>query len=184
MALDPPVTPLAGDGLAILFEPLCEVASSIGVSVVIGEVPAGAGGYYRPKAKKIGLQPISTEISPNQLVKTLIHELAHALVRLDRRDDDPDLAYAEEEVVVECVVFWRDRSIRGFGAGRSVGDGCHRRRCRGARLARSASPMVARLRRAVGVAEGPREAGPDRGGDDDGCQEETDRGRARAASGS
>ena len=105
VALEPPIAPLAGDGLTVLFEPLREVASSIGVSVVIGEVPAGAGGYYRPEAKQIGLQPISTEISPNQLVKTLIHELAHALVRLDRREDDPALTYAEEEVVVECVAF-------------------------------------------------------------------------------
>ncbi len=32
-----------------------------------------------------------------------IHELAHALVRTDRREEDPDLTYGEEEVVVECV---------------------------------------------------------------------------------
>jgi hypothetical protein len=38
------------------------------------------------------------------------------------------LDYAEEELVVECVIFWLARSIRGLSAGRSVGDGCHRRR--------------------------------------------------------
>jgi antirestriction protein ArdC len=74
VALDRPIAPLAGDGLAPLFDPLRDLAASIGVSVVIGGVPAGAGGCYRPDTKAIGLQPISTEISPNQLVKTLIHE--------------------------------------------------------------------------------------------------------------
>ena len=103
VALDPPVAPIDGDGLASLFEPLRDLAASIGVSVRVGEVPAGAGGCYRTDGKEIGLQPISSEISPNQQVKTLIHELAHALVRLDRREEDPDLGYAEEEVVVECV---------------------------------------------------------------------------------
>ena len=33
------------------------------------------------------------------------HELAHALVRADRQDDDPELDYASEELVVESVVF-------------------------------------------------------------------------------
>lgn len=32
-----------------------------------------------------------------------MHELSHALVRADRRDDDPQLTYAEEEIVVETV---------------------------------------------------------------------------------
>lgn len=31
------------------------------------------------------------------------HELAHALVRHDRHDDDPDLSYAAEELVAESV---------------------------------------------------------------------------------
>ena len=29
--------------------------------------------------------------------------MAHALVRCDRREEDPQLTYGEEEVVVECV---------------------------------------------------------------------------------
>ena len=57
-----------------------------------------------------------------------VHELAHHLVRHDRRDDDLALDYAAEELVVEFVVFRPARSIRGLSAGRSVGDGCHRRR--------------------------------------------------------
>ena len=34
-----------------------------------------------------------------------MHELAHALVRLDRSAEDPSLGYAEEELVVESVAF-------------------------------------------------------------------------------
>lgn len=34
-----------------------------------------------------------------------MHELAHALVRVDRDDDDPALDYAEEELVVESVAY-------------------------------------------------------------------------------
>lgn len=82
---------------------------------MIGNVPPGAGGVFRPDQKEMGLQPISAEISPNQQVKTLIHELAHALVRCDRREDDPDLGYAEEEVVVERVAFTVCSGL-GFGA--------------------------------------------------------------------
>jgi Zincin-like metallopeptidase len=103
--LEPPIAPIEGDGLAVLFEPLRGLASSLGVAVVTANVPAGAGGVFRPASKEIGLLPVSSEVSPNQQVKTLIHELAHALVRLDRQDEDPQLAYAEEEVVVECVAY-------------------------------------------------------------------------------
>lgn len=105
VALDPPIAPIDGDGLAALFGPLCGLAGSIGVPVTVGDVPPGAGGCYRPARKEIGLQPISAEISPNQQVKTLIHELTHVLVDVERREDDPELGYAEEEVVVECVAF-------------------------------------------------------------------------------
>ena len=44
-----------------------------------------------------------TGFSANAQVGVEIHELAHALVRCDRREEDPKLTYAEEEVVVECV---------------------------------------------------------------------------------
>jgi hypothetical protein len=43
----------------------------------------------------------------NGQVDVLCHELAHALVRHDRQDDDPELGYAEEELAAESVVFWR-----------------------------------------------------------------------------
>ncbi len=34
-----------------------------------------------------------------------MHELAHALVRLERHEDDPALSYPEEELVVESVAY-------------------------------------------------------------------------------
>lgn len=39
------------------------------------------------------------------LVATLIHELAHVLVRFDHEEEDPKLTYAQEELVVESVAF-------------------------------------------------------------------------------
>jgi antirestriction protein ArdC len=39
------------------------------------------------------------------------HELAHAIVRLDRRPDDPELDYASEELVAESVAFTCVRSL-------------------------------------------------------------------------
>ena len=40
----------------------------------------------------------------NHQVKTLIHELAHALMHLTD-PDGPELSYADEEVVVESIAF-------------------------------------------------------------------------------
>jgi hypothetical protein len=39
----------------------------------------------------------------NARVDVICHELGHALVRLDRRDEDPPLGYAEEDLVAESV---------------------------------------------------------------------------------
>jgi antirestriction protein ArdC len=103
--LDPPIVAVDGDGLASLYEPLVSLASEIGVTVVIGGVPSYAGGVFRPAESEIGLQPVSSEVSPNHQLKTLLHEVGHALVHLERTDEDPTLTYGEEEVVVECVAF-------------------------------------------------------------------------------
>ena len=35
----------------------------------------------------------------------MVIQLAHALVRCERAEEDPELSYAEEEVVVECVAY-------------------------------------------------------------------------------
>ncbi|HVC07033.1 MAG TPA: ArdC family protein [Solirubrobacterales bacterium] len=103
VVLDPPLAPVEGDSLAGLFEPLASFATSIGYTVAVEEIPGSALGYCSPQRKHIGVEPISGEFSANAQIGVEIHELAHALVRCDRREEDPDLTYGDEEVVVECV---------------------------------------------------------------------------------
>lgn len=103
VVLDPPLAPVEGDSLAGLFEPLASFATSIGYTVAVEEIPGSALGYCSPPRQHIGVEPISDEFSANAQVGVEIHELAHALVRCDRREEDPNLTYGEEEVVVECV---------------------------------------------------------------------------------
>ncbi len=101
--LDPPLAPVEGDGLAGMFGPLADFATTIGYAVAVEEIPGSALGYCSPSRHHIGVEPTSDEFSPNAQVGVEIHELAHALVRCDRREEDPKLTYAEEEIVVECV---------------------------------------------------------------------------------
>lgn len=103
--LDPPVEPIAGDGLAPLFDPLARFAASIDCHVVVEQIPGPATGYLQPQTGKIAVEEIGPEFSANAQVSTEVHELAHALVRHDRRDGDPELTYGREEVVVECVAY-------------------------------------------------------------------------------
>lgn len=103
VVLDPPLAPVEGDSLAGLFEPLASFATSIGYTVAVEEMPGSALGYCSPQRQHIGVEPISAKFSANAQVGVEIHELAHALVRCDRREEDPDLTYGEEEVVVECI---------------------------------------------------------------------------------
>ncbi|HVC07283.1 MAG TPA: ArdC-like ssDNA-binding domain-containing protein [Solirubrobacterales bacterium] len=102
--LDPPLQPIAGEGLAHLFEPLAAFGASIDFPVVVEPIPGSAQGLCDPGGK-ITVEPVSEEFSPNAQIATEIHELAHALVRCERQEEDPKLTYAEEEVVVECVAY-------------------------------------------------------------------------------
>jgi antirestriction protein ArdC len=103
--LDPPIEPVAGEGLAHLLEPLTEFGEQIGSPVAIQSVPGAASGYYEPATGRIVIDVIDEQFSANAQVATVIHELAHALVRCDRSEEDPELSYAEEEVVVESAAF-------------------------------------------------------------------------------
>jgi hypothetical protein len=97
------VVPLAGDELAWTLRPLRALAGELGVTVEELALPEGLDGFYDPKREAIGIS--SGLVSDNARAATLVHELAHALVRLDRRPEDPSLGYAEEELVVESVAF-------------------------------------------------------------------------------
>lgn len=114
--LEPPIAPLEGDGLAHLLAPLIGLARSLGVAVDVTEFPGRANGFFEPDVPRIAVRPISAGYSPNQQVKTLIHEDAHAVVHLERAEDDPELTRAEEEVVVECAAYTVCSAV-GFDSG-------------------------------------------------------------------
>jgi antirestriction protein ArdC len=103
--LEPPHEPIAGDGLADRLPPLVEFADTLELEVSVEQIPGAAAGYHEPATGRIVIEGVGPGFSPNAQVSVLIHELAHALVRIDRRDDDPKLDYAAEEVVVESVAY-------------------------------------------------------------------------------
>jgi antirestriction protein ArdC len=103
--LEPPHEPVNGDGLAGCFEPLARFGRSLGLTVDIGQIPGSALGYHEPATGRVAIERVGDGFSANAQVSVLVHELAHALVRIDHRDDDPKLDYAAEEVVVESVAY-------------------------------------------------------------------------------
>jgi hypothetical protein len=82
--------------------PETALADEIGSTVTFEPIASGADGYYRRKTKAIVIEAAHP---PNRRVKTLIHELAHALVRADRQHDDPELDAASEELVAETTAY-------------------------------------------------------------------------------
>jgi antirestriction protein ArdC len=107
--LDPPHAPLVGDELAWAWPRAVSLATDIGSAVTIKTLPMGQGGFYEPATKRI---VISDFHSPNGRVAVLLHELAHALLRVEPPVDEVKLSYAEEELVVESVAF---TVCRGLG---------------------------------------------------------------------
>jgi antirestriction protein ArdC len=101
--LESPIVPLTGDELGWTLDRLDALAGELEVSVEAVALPDGCGGFYDHDRRTIA---ISSRLgSDNARARTRVHELAHALVRLDRREQDPQLGYAEEELVVESVAF-------------------------------------------------------------------------------
>jgi antirestriction protein ArdC len=98
--LDPPIAAVQGDTLAWAVEPLEKLADELGYSVVYKPLAEGHGGSCDPTAKVL---TINSDQAVNAQVDVACHELAHALVRHDRQDEDPKLGYAEEELVAESV---------------------------------------------------------------------------------
>ena len=103
--LAPPHEPITGEGLSGRLPALVEFADSLELEVAIEPIPGRASGYHEPATGRIVLEDVGPGFSPNAQVSVLVHELAHALVRIDRREDDPKLGYAAEEVVVESVAY-------------------------------------------------------------------------------
>jgi antirestriction protein ArdC len=98
--LDAPIAELEGDSLAWARPPLEDLAGELGYSVTYRTLAKGHGGSCEPAAKAL---TINDDQAVNAQISVLCHELAHALVRVDRRNDDPKLSYAEEELVAESV---------------------------------------------------------------------------------
>lgn len=96
----PPIAEPEGDSLAPAWMPLIVLAKTLGATVALEHMKDVQGGYLMPATKHIG---INEDHSVNAKVKTLIHELAHLLVRVDRQEGDPQLDYDSEELVVESV---------------------------------------------------------------------------------
>jgi hypothetical protein len=119
VSLEPPREPLTGDSHARLLPRLRAFCESLGYSVSFEPIDGPAGGWCDPSAKRI---VVDGQAPANAQLRTLVHEVAHALgVDYERYSRE------QSEVLADTVVFWPVGSIRGLGAGRSVGDGCHRR---------------------------------------------------------
>jgi antirestriction protein ArdC len=103
--LEPPSEPVTGDGLAHLFGALVTFGERIGSPIRVEATAGPARGELSLRDGRIRVDPVDEDFSPNAQVAVAFHELSHALVRSDRREDDPILSYAEEEVVVECVAY-------------------------------------------------------------------------------
>ena len=116
-AIECPIRELDGDELARLLPRLIDLASEVGSTVSFAAIAGGARGFYEPSSRRI---VIEQAMSANQQVATLCHELAHALVRTEHQDEDPALAYASEELIVESVAFTCVRSLGVDADGKSI----------------------------------------------------------------
>ncbi|RKQ92977.1 antirestriction protein ArdC [Solirubrobacter pauli] len=100
--LDPPIAPITGETLAWAMPELERFAAEIDVSVERIPMAPGVDGLYGPNERHTA---INSAMAINQQVAALVHELGHALVRIDHQDDDPELDYATEELVAESVAY-------------------------------------------------------------------------------
>jgi hypothetical protein len=99
VALEPPITEPEGDSLAWAFPRLGSLAGDLGCSLSIEPHPDGRGGCFIPDLNFISLNEAN---SINHQVKTLVHELSHALLRHTDLGNVA-LSYSQEELVVESI---------------------------------------------------------------------------------
>lgn len=115
--LDPPIREVTGEDLAPALAPLTELAHEIGSLVEFETITDGSDGYYELDSRRIAIRQ---DMAINAQVKTLIHELAHALLRAEPSPDDPKLARAAEELVVESVAYTVCGALGLDSAGSSI----------------------------------------------------------------
>src|SRR5204862_7136145 len=118
--LEPPHHLVDGEDPAHLLDrdgPLRGLCDELGVTLAIAPIRGGAHGYYEPDRRRIVL---ADDLPANHQIKTAIHELAHALVRLEPDATDAQLSYAQEELVAEAVAFTVTGALGIDAAGYSV----------------------------------------------------------------
>ncbi len=98
-----PLQPLDGDGLAGHFEPLLDLARSLGLTVEIERIPGAACGYHEPAIGRVAIERPGPGFSANAQLSVLIREIARALVQVDHGEDDPRLDRPAAEVVAGSV---------------------------------------------------------------------------------
>ncbi len=101
-SLDAPVREITGDDLAPVTPSLLALAFEIGSVVEFEPMTGDRQGCYELGSRRIAIRE---DIAPNAQVKTLIHELSHALLRAEPSKEDPELTRAAEELVVESVAY-------------------------------------------------------------------------------
>ena len=76
LPLTPPCEPLTGDSHAHLLEPLGKLATELGYTVTFEEIAGATGGWCDTHANRI---VVDSGQAVNGQVRTLVHELVHAL---------------------------------------------------------------------------------------------------------
>lgn len=112
IALTPPSQPITGDSHAHLIAPLQQLAAELGHTVEIRELPEdGPGGWCDAKHKQI----VIAAGPANGIVRTLVHEVAHALgIGYEQ--------YGREhaEVLVDCATYIACSSVGLDVGGESI----------------------------------------------------------------
>jgi hypothetical protein len=109
--LEPPMVRAEGDELEWSLPHLIELAGQAGYEVVFEPGPERIGGMCISGTRLLWINNRAC-FSINQQVKTMIHELSHMLLRVEREEDDLELTYSEEELVVESIAFHGLRESR------------------------------------------------------------------------
>lgn len=97
VSLDPPAQPVDGESHTHLLEPLTAFAATLGFTVSVEPIPGSAGGWCDSQRKQI---TVDAAAPGNARVRTLIHELAHAL-----GVDYAHYGRRRAEVIVDTVTF-------------------------------------------------------------------------------
>ena len=114
--LRPPIEEITGDSHENLFAAVVSLAGEIGYSVTVCDT-GRADGTCNRQTRQI---KVADRLASNGRLAAGIHELAHAFVGDDQ--DAPKLTYAQEEIVVESIVFSPCQGVSAESVGSSVGD--------------------------------------------------------------